>query len=231
MLKCIFWTALATWFVLGMYSVFTTYGFSFNYIGAIFTSAFGYASEYLGFILGFVFDLVVLILIGFVVYLIMRYSKRITDEKIEEKKQQQLKQLQELEDEYNKLAEQKKQEIQQLEAKLKQYKDTLNEISNLQDKIGTLFGRLINESYNFVISKEKLIEALRQRRAKQLETAIKQGTMTEKSAERARKKFNKLLEKAESSINQEKKLFNLLVGEKLETIEQLLNQIRGGENV
>ena len=227
MLKCIFWTAIATWFFLGMYSVFTTYSFSFNYIGAIFASAFGVISVFFGLVAG----IAVVILVGFLIYLFIHYSKQIVDEKIEEKKQEQEKQLQELKEEYNRLAEQKKQEIQQLEVKLNKYKDTLNKVENLQDLVSTLFGRLIVESYNFIVSKEKLIEALRQRRAKQIEAALKQGTMTEKSAERARKKFDKLLETVENSIEQEKELFDLLVGEKWEAIEQLFNQIRGGENV
>ena len=227
MVWCILLTALATWFLLGMYSVFTTYSFSFNYIGKIFVLAFVYISGFFGYAAG----IAVIILVGFLVYLFIRYSKQIVDEKIEEKKQEQEKQLQELEEEYNRLAEQKKQEIQQLEAKLKQYKDTLSEVEHLQDKIGTLFRKLIRESYSFIVSKERLIEALRQKRAKQLETALKQGDMTEKSADRARKKFNRLLDEVENSIKQEKELFDLLVGEKWEAIEQLFNQIRGGENV
>ncbi len=224
MFWCIFWTALATWFFLGMYSVFTTYSFSFDYIGKIFVLAFAYISEFFGYAVGSA----IFILFGFLVYLFILYSKQIVDEKIEEKKQEQEEQLQELEEEYNRLAEQKKQEIQQLEVKLNKYKNTLNKVENLQDKIDALFGRLIVESYNFIVSKEKLIEALRQRRAKQIEAALKRGDMTEKSAERARKNFNKLLEKVENSIEQEKELFDLLVGEKWEAIKQLFNQIRGG---
>jgi len=88
----------------------------------------------------------------------------------------------------------------------------------------------IRRSYSFIVSKENLIEALRQKRAKQIENALERGVMTEKSAERAKKKFNRLLDEIKRSIEQEEKLFKTLVGEENKALKQLFKQIQGGES-
>jgi len=105
---CIFLTAVATWFLLGVYSLITTYSFSFSYIGKIFVLALAYTSEYFGYAVG----IAAFILLGFVVYLAINYSKEIASEKIEKQKQEQERQIQELEEKYNKLAQEKEQELQ-----------------------------------------------------------------------------------------------------------------------
>ena len=218
MLWCIFWTAIATWFFLGMYSVFTTYSFSFNYIGAIFASAFGVISAFFGLVAG----IAVIILFGFLVYLFIRYGKQIVDEKIEQKKQEIEDEIWKLEGEYNALKKEKEHEIDELRLKIGRYLNTLNEINDIQDKAGLIFEKMIRSSYNFIISKEKLLDALRSKRAKQLETALKRGIITKKGAERARKKFNSLLNDTENLIKQEEKTFSILVG----NTEEILNKIK-----
>ncbi len=211
MLWCIFWTVLVTWFVLGMYSVFTTYSFSFNYIGKIFALAFAYGSKYLGLIFGYAVGFIILILLGFLAYLLIRYSKQITDEKIEEKKQQQLKQLQELEDEYDKLAEQRKQEIQQLEAKLNQYIKTEENIENIKQSVQTLFIEVLSRCYSFVSTNESLLEALRAKHIKQLKMALKNGVMNEKEVKKKTERFEKLLEDVKGIIEKEIENYNIFI--------------------
>ena len=203
MLWCIFWTILAAWFVLGMYSVFTTYSFSFSYIGRIFVLAFGVISEFFGFAAG----VVVLVLLGFSVYLFIRYSKQIADDKIEEKKQELENEYntrkQELEQEYSFLKEKKEQELQQLQQKIERYIKTEEDIENLKQAIEILFNEILLKCYDFVSTNESLLEALRAKHIKQLKMALKKSVMNEKEAKKKTEKFEKLLEDVKSVIEKE----------------------------
>ncbi len=211
MFWCIFWTALATWFLLGMYSVFTTYSFSFTYIGKIFVLAFGVISEFFGFAAG----VVVLILLGFSAYLFIRYSRRAVDKKVEKEKQELENEYntkkQELEQEYNFLKEKKEQELRQLQQKIKQYIKTEEDIENLKQAIETLFNEILFRCYDFVSTNESLLEALRAKHIKQLKMALKNGVMNEKEVKKKTEKFEKLLEDVKSIIANEIRDYNIFI--------------------
>ena len=207
MLWCIFWTVLATWFVLGMYSVFTTYSFSFNYIGKIFALAFAYGSKYLGLIFGYAVGFIILILLGFLAYLLIRYSKQVADKKIKEKKQELENEYntkkQELEQEYSFLKEKKEQELQQLQQKIERYIKTEEDIENLKQAIETLFNEILLKCYSFVSTNESLLEALRAKHIKQLKMALKNGVMNEKEVKKKTERFEKLIEDVKGIIEKE----------------------------
>ena len=219
MVWCILLTALATWLLFGIYSIATTH--TFSNISDIFVLSFAYFFHYFGYAVG----LAIFILLGFTVYLTIDYIKQTQNEKIEQKKQEIEDEIWKLEGEYDALKKEKEHEIDELRLKIGQYLNTLNEINDIQDKTGLIFEKMIRSSYNFIISKEKLLDALRSKRAKQLETALKRGIITKKGAERARKKFNNLLNDTENLIKQEEKTFSVLVGNTEELLKKL-EQIR-----
>ena len=211
MLWCILITAIATWFVLGMYSVFTTYSFSFDYIGRIFVLAFAYTSGFLGYAAG----IAILALLGFLAYLFIRYSKQIADKKIKEKRQKLENEYntkkQELEQEYSLLKERKEKELQQLQQKIRQHIKTEKDIENLKQAIEVLFNEILFKCRDFVLTNESLIEALRAKYIKQLKTALKNGVMNEKEVKKKTKKFEKLLEDVENVIEKEMLNYNSFI--------------------
>jgi len=200
---CIFWTALATWFLLGMYSLFTTYSFSFSYMGKIFALALAYISAYLGYAVG----IVAFVLLGFVAYVAVKYVNETANKRIEQKKQELEKEYelrkQELEQEYNSLKEEKEQELQQLQQKIERYIQTEEDIENIKQATEDLFNAILSRCYDFVSMNESLLEALRTKHTKQLKTALKKGVMNEKEVRKKTEKFEKLLSEVENVIKKE----------------------------
>ncbi len=121
------------------------------------------------------------------------------------------------------------QEILEPQTKLNGYQNKLNQITDLQDKIATIFKDLIENNYRAIITKEKLIDALRHKKGKELENSLKYNSISEKGAQRAQKRFEKLLYNIQNAITQEKELFSLLTGGAQETINQFIEQLQEKE--
>ncbi len=72
-----------------------------------------------------------------------------------------------------------KRELEQKEKEILEYK--------------AMIEKLLQHCSSCISSKYKLIDALQQKRAKQLENALKKGTISERGAKRALKRFEKIL--------------------------------------
>lgn len=121
---------------------------------------------------------------------------------------------QELEDKYNALMQEKEHELQELDNKLKRYAETIDDIEEIRNATKTLFDMLLLNCNKFITSKTALLEALRSKKAKHLDDAVKHMRISEKGAQKAFKKFNKVLEEAKLYIEQEEKAFNRFLNDK-----------------
>ncbi len=164
-----------------------------------------------------------IILLALFAYWLAKYAKRSLDEAAEKQRKERIEQL-------DILIQHKQQQAQEVQAKLSYYQSELKKINNLQDKINAINKELLTNSYNFIASQERLIEALRERKSKDVDAALMKNTMSKRGAARAQKKFTELLQQTQNTITQEKQVLMLIAGNMHDTIEQLINQINEVKN-
>jgi len=212
MIYCIAITALATFFitlmVVGIFTLFLNtlgvgalkaiYDFGYYFIDALIAAA--------------------IIAIGYFTFRLLQYMQKSFDEAIEKQKQERLAQLDEL-------IRQKQEQLQLTQTQLSLYQDELEQIDDLQEQANAILKDLLLNSYNCIAAKERLIEALHERKSKDINIALSRNTISKKGAERALRKFNQLLQQVENTITQEKQTFALIANNFNKTIKQLQKQI------
>ncbi len=203
-------TFIVTWFLIGIITLSSGWG-------ALKAGALSAISQLTEFI---VITLIVIALVALaaLVYFLIKSAKQSFDEAAENQRQERIAQL-------DNFIQEKQQQAQEAQAKLNYYQSELNQISNLQDKINAILKDLLSNSYNFIASKENLIEALRERKSKDIDIALSRNTISKKGAERAKRQFEKLIDEVENTIIQEKQVLMLIAGNIHDTIEQLIKQI------
>ncbi len=217
MIYCIAMTALATFVAtLALVGVLTLF---LDTLGAGALSAihdFGYF---------FIFALIValIVLLGYFTFRLLQYMQKSFNEAIEKQKQEYLTQL-------DNLIQEKQEQLQLTQTQLSFYQDELNQIDNLQNKANAILKNLLLNSYDCITSKERLIEALHERKSKDINIALSRNTISEKGALKAQKKFNQLLQQVQDTITQEKQAFALLTNNLQNTIKQLQKQISEVKN-
>lgn len=121
---------------------------------------------------------------------------------------------QELEDKYSTLMQEKEQELQELKNKIRLYAETVEDIKEIKNATKILFDTILLDCHKFIVSKEALLEALRNKKAKHLDEAVGRLQISPKGAQKAFKKFDKILDEVKLYIEQEEKAFNLLLNDK-----------------
>ena len=205
MFWCIFWSVVTTWLLLGMYSAFTTYSFSFDYIGKIFVLSFANISEFFGYAAGIIVIVFIASVAVFFYLYIKKRAERLLDEEIKEQEE----------------------ELRKLKSKIDKYAKDVEEIDRIQTKGYSFMQSLFGQIYNFIVSKEKLLDALRNSNNRRLDVAIRKGTISLKGAERAQKKFEKILDELRQEIAKEKDIYNSITGD----ADRLFQQIEKSEEI
>ncbi len=202
-------TALATFFAtLSIIGVLTLF---FNTLGV------GALSAVRDF--GFLLVVVAIMILAYIAFRFLQYMQQVFDKAIQNQKQEQLMLLEKLNN-----------EILETQTKLNYYRNELNQITNLQKKVDIILQDILKDSYDCIAAKQKLIEALRERKSKDIANALMKKTISEKGALKAQRKFNELLYRIEDIISREKYFFDLFASNLNETIKQLQKQISEVKN-
>jgi len=131
---------------------------------------------------------------------------------------------QELEAEYNTKRQEKEQELQQLQKQIERYAKTKEDFDEIAKSVYILFNDLLSECEHFITYKYTLIDVLRNKKGKYLDVAVQKGTISPKGAEKAKKRFERILDELKLKIEKEYDLYSKFVldgNELLQKIEKI----------
>jgi len=123
----------------------------------------------------------------------------------------------------------KEEHIQALQDEIRRYQSKLDEIGNLKDRIFSALHSLIQETFKCINSKQSLLDALRYKKGKELTEAIRRNTITEKGAQHARKKFDKLIDDLHDKIIEENSAFSFALLNAHNTVEEFIQKIKNAK--